>query len=144
VISSNTQNVARRFIQAWTAGRREIVDDLAAEDLVVDYTHFPEPARGPEAFKAVLAETHRYFPDLTLTVDDVVSDGNRAVVRWTYRGTFRDGEMFGVEASGQEVEVAGVSTIDVSGGAVQREQGIVDNLTLMMQIGAMPNGADSP
>ena len=139
--AARTKDVARQFIQAWTAGWRDVVDELAADDLVVFYTHFPDPVRGPDAFKAVLAQTHEFFPDLTLEVDQVVAVDDRAVVHWTYRGTFQEGEMFGVQASGQAVEVAGISTIHVSGGAVQREEGIVDNLSLMMQIGALPDGA---
>lgn len=57
------------------------------------YTHFPEPLDGPEAFKEMLAQTHRYFPDLNIEVDAVVADGNQVVVHWRYRGTFQNGEM---------------------------------------------------
>ena len=46
--------IARQFIQAWNAGQRDVVDDLAAPDLTVAYPHFPEPLEGPDAFKEML------------------------------------------------------------------------------------------
>ena len=44
----------------------------------------------------------------------------------------------GVEASGQSVEVAGMTRYHIADGKIQREQGIVDNFGLMMQLGAVP------
>ena len=136
---SDVTAIARRFIQAWNAGQRQVVDELAAPDLTVSYTHYPEPYHGPEAFKAMLAKTHRYVPDLTMDVHDVIADGTQAVVHWTYRGTFQNGEMFGVSASGQSIEVTGVTIYEIEDGAVQREEGVVDNLALMQQLGMMPD-----
>jgi steroid delta-isomerase-like uncharacterized protein len=136
--SSSVAGVARRFIQAWNAGQRHVVDDLAAPTLTVSYTHFPEVLDGPEAFKEMLAQTHRWFPDLTIDVHEVVPDDNRAVVRWTYQGTFRQGQMFGVAADGQSVEVHGMTRYQVEDGRVQSGWGIVDNLGLMAQLGALP------
>lgn len=136
--NSTAENLARRFMQAWNAGHLQVVDELAADDLTVSYTHFPEPLQGPEPFKEMLSQTHRYFPDLTITIDEVVADGDQAVVHWRYRGTFEQGEMFGVEASGQSVEVAGMTRYHIADGKIQREQGIVDNFGLMMQLGAVP------
>ncbi|NBB86691.1 MAG: DUF4440 domain-containing protein [Bacteroidetes bacterium] len=140
---SDTKEIARRFIQAWNAGHLHIIDELAAPDLTVAYAHYPEPYHGPEAFKAMLSKTHQYFPDLTIDVHDIVADANRAVVRWTYRGTFQEGEMFGVPASGQRVEVPGITIYEMQAGAVRREEGLVDNLALMKQLGLSPGRPDA-
>jgi len=134
--TDDTKSLARQFIQAWNAGQRDIVDDLAAPDLTVAYPHFPEPLEGPEAFKEMLAQTHHFFPDLTIDVDAVVADHTQAVVHWRYRGTFQNEEMFGVEAAGQSIEVSGMTRFQIEDGAVQAERGIVDNLGLMQQLGA--------
>ena len=134
--TTNDEAIARQFIQAWNAGQRSVVDDFAAPDLTVAYPHFPEPLEGPEAFKEMLAQTHHFFPDLTIDVDAVVADENQAVVHWRYRGTFQNGEMFGVAAAGQSIEVSGMTRYRIEDGAVQAERGIVDNLGLMQQLGA--------
>jgi predicted ester cyclase len=75
--SAQTEDIARQFIQAWNAGHLHVVDELAADNLTVSYTHFPEPFHGPEEFKEMLSQTHRYFPDRTIEIDEVVADGDR-------------------------------------------------------------------
>ena len=140
--TENTTTIARQFIQAWNAGRRDIVDDLAAPDLTVAYPHFPEPLEGPKAFKEMLAQTHHFFPDLTIEVEALVAEDDEAVIHWHYRGTFRNGAMFGVEAAGQAVEVTGMTRYRIADGAVTDERGLVDNLGLMTQLGATPTAAD--
>lgn len=137
--SDDSKTIARQFIQAWNAGQRDIVDDLAAPTLTVAYPHFLEPLDGPDAFKEMLAQTHHFFPNLSIEVDAVVADENQAVVHWRYRGTFQNGAMFGVEADGQSVEVTGLTRYRIADGAVQEERGVVDNFGLMMQLGAGPS-----
>lgn len=69
-------------------------------------------------------------------VEDVVADpAGRAMVRWRYRGTFVSGELFGVSASGQPVEVVGMTRYEIDHGLVRTERGLVDNKALMMQLG---------
>jgi steroid delta-isomerase-like uncharacterized protein len=141
--TAEPKTLAHRFIQAWNAGQRDIVDALAAPDLTVTYPHFPEALEGPAAFKEMLAQTHQFFPDLAIEVDAVVADGNQAVVHWRYRGTFQHGEMFGVQASGQSVEVTGLTRYRIMDGAVREARGVVDNFGLMMQLGAAPSPSGS-
>ena len=135
-------DIARQFIQAWNADRRSLVDEWAAPTLTVDYPHFPEPLEGPEAFKEMLARTHRFFPDLTIEVHAVVGEGPPVAVRWTYRGTFREGEMFGVAADGQFVATTGMTMYRIEDGRVQEARGVVDNVGLMAQLGAEPRPAN--
>ena len=139
--AENIKSIARQFIQAWNAEQRDIVDELAAPDLTVVYPHFPEPLEGPAAFKEMLAQTHHFFPDLTIEVDAVLAEGNQAAVHWRYRGTFENGVIFGVEAAGQSIEVTGMTRYRIADGAVQEERGVVDNFGLMMQLGAAPETA---
>jgi len=139
--TTEVEDIARQFIQAWTADRRDVVDEWAASDLTVSYPHFPDVVRGPAAFKEMLAQTHRFFPDLTVEVSDVLVEGTEAAVEWTYRGTFQEGAMFGVEADGQAVEVAGITIYRIEDGQVQSERGIVDNFGLIMQLGAGPGAS---
>jgi len=101
----------------------------------------PEPACKTAQLK--LHKTHHFFPDLAIEVRDIVADAPKAVVRWTYRGTFQNGEMFGVAAAGQSVEVPGMTIYEIEDGTVQREEGMVDNLALMHQLGLSPGRPDA-
>jgi steroid delta-isomerase-like uncharacterized protein len=135
-MAPQSEAVARRFLQAWSAGGEFLVDELAAPDLVVSYTHFAEPLRGAEAFKQTLRQTHEFFPDLEITAEEVIAAADIAVVRWSYAATHLKGELFGVEAAGRRVEVRGITIYRLEGGVVRREEGVVDNLSLMAQLQA--------
>jgi steroid delta-isomerase-like uncharacterized protein len=136
--TTGNRTIARRFIQVWSAGNSARVDELASAELKVFYTHFSEPLLGPEAFKRMLSETYRYFPDLKIDVDAIIVEGDRAVVYWTYRACHRHGELFGVSASGRTVCVSGVTCYRIRNGKVIEERGVVDNFSLMLQLGAVP------
>ena len=92
----DNSTIARRFIQAWSAGGVGIVDELAAPDIVVFYSHFPQPVQGAQNFKAILEQTHSSFPDLRLTVDSLIHADEQVVVCWTYRGTHLSGKVFDI------------------------------------------------
>jgi steroid delta-isomerase-like uncharacterized protein len=128
------REVARRFIGAWNASGRAVVDDLASPDLVVTYPHFEAPIIGRTGFRQMLEETHRFFPDMRIEVDDLVVERDRAVVVWTYEATHREGELFGRPAAGAKVRVSGMTIYTIEDGRVREERGVVDNLSLMAQL----------
>lgn len=139
--ANENKEIALRFLQAWNAGSQVIVDELAAPGLVVSYSTWPEVVRGPEAFKGMLAMTFNSFPDLRIRADEVLAEGDRVALRWTYWGTFQSGELYGVAAAGQEVKVSGITFYRIAAGKVVEERGIVDNFNLMLQVGASPTPA---
>ncbi|HKK27411.1 MAG TPA: ester cyclase [Gemmatimonadota bacterium] len=132
--------IARRFLQVWTPGNLDLLEQLADPDIVVDYAHFGEPVRGVDAFRRTLEESFRDFPDLVTTAHTVVAAGDRAAVEWTYEGTHRDGELFGVEPVGTRVRVRGASFYRIRDGRVVEERGVADILGLMVQLGALGGG----
>jgi steroid delta-isomerase-like uncharacterized protein len=128
-------SLACRFLSAWNVGSEAIVDELAARDLVVSYTHFPQPLRGADAFKDALRQTHQLFPDLRITPEEALAAGEGiVVVRWRYRATHRTGSLFGVEAANTYVEVPGITIYRIRENRIHEESGVVDNLGLMLQL----------
>jgi predicted ester cyclase len=89
---------------------------------------------GVDRFKDILRQTHHSFPDLQITLDRMVAEGERVVVWWTYVGTHQREVLFGVEPSGKRVKVSGITEYRIINGQVIEERGIVDNLGLMMQL----------
>ena len=67
--------VTRRFsAEVWGEGNAALADELIAPDLV-EHTPFPAPTPGLEGHKQVLAMFRAAFPDLKVTVDDVLGRG---------------------------------------------------------------------
>lgn len=131
------KSLIESYMQVWTVGQAHQLKDLAAEDLMVNYSHFPEPYTSRASFQAMLEQTHSMFPDLKLYVDELIEAKEKHTVKWHYEGHFKEGELFGVQADNQAVFVQGISVLQIEDGLVIKEEGMVDNLSLAMQIGAM-------
>jgi steroid delta-isomerase-like uncharacterized protein len=131
------KEIVRRFGGVWNAGHEHIVDELASPDLVVWYPLLPEEVHGPEAFKQVLAQLHASLPDVQVTVEDLIAEGDTAVARWSMRGTSR-GAFAGIPPTGKQVEWTGITTYRVANGKIVEERGEEDALGLLQQLGAIP------
>jgi steroid delta-isomerase-like uncharacterized protein len=130
----NKKAIAEKFLTAWNAGNEDVVDDLAHDDLVVEYGHFPEPVKGVESFKKMLRQTHHYFPDLAVQALVTLSDHNDVMIKWRYSGHFKTGELFGIPAAGQAVSVYGMTHYQFKDGKVVQEMGLIDQDMLEQQI----------
>lgn len=139
---STTENkaIASRFAQVWAAGALQLVDELAAPDIVVSYPFPPEPIRGAEAFKSFLRQFVEALPDVTVVVDDMIAEGEKVAVRWTFRGT-HEGPLLGLPPTGRPVQVSGLTFYRIVGGKVVEETGIGNTLGLMQQLGAVVSPA---
>ena len=94
--------------------------------------------RGLEGLKQIIAGLLRAFPDLHLTIDDMVAEGDKVVarVRWT---STHQGEYRGIAPTGNQVTFTAITIYRIVGGKVVEiwEEG--DMLGLMQQLGAIPS-----
>lgn len=134
--TEENKSIARRFMQAWNAGGEDILDILAAPEITVSYSHFPEPVQGPRQFKEILRQTHTSFPDLQISVQEVIGEQDQVVVFWSYQGTHQHGDVFGIPPTGKSVRVSGITRLRIAEGKVIEESGVVDNFSLMQQLSA--------
>jgi steroid delta-isomerase-like uncharacterized protein len=87
-------------------GRLELISLVVAADYV---GHLPIGDHyGPKGVRIDIAAYRAAVPDLAVSLDDLLADGDRVVRRFTLRGTHR-GAFLGVPASGQEVVVRGIA-----------------------------------
>jgi len=77
------------------------------------------------------------FPDVVLTIEDQIAEGDKVATRFTARGTHR-GELAGVAASGRRVTVAGVTVSRIVNGRVVEDFDVFDQLGMFQTIGKMP------
>jgi predicted ester cyclase len=90
-----------------------------------------------DEFKQFIGQFLGAFPDLGLTVDDVIAAGDKVVTRLTVRGT-HSGDLMGIPASGTEATWTDVNVYRVAGGKIVEEWFCGDYLGMMQQIGAIP------
>ena len=126
--------VARRFIQVWGPENVGLVDELAAPDITVIYPVLREPLRGAAAFKQLLAHFHAACPDVEISADEQIAEGDSVVTRWRVNGTHR-GELLGISPTGRSLAWTGITIHRLVGGRVVEARGEEDALGLMRQIG---------
>lgn len=135
------QAVIRRWWEGINQGNADaIIEEVYAADYVLHDPSQPEPVVGTQGVHEFIASVSGAFPDLHVTIDDLVTEGDRVVQRLTARGTHQ-GEFLGVPASGNAVEIWLMVVSRMAGGKVAEEWQLIDALTLLQQIGAMPVAA---
>ncbi len=134
--SSTAAAVARRWTEELWNGRIDLVDELFAAD-VVDHNPLPGSAAGRDGQRQEVEMFRSAFPDLEVTPEDIIAEGDRAVVRWTATGTHR-AEVLGVAPTGRTVSLHGIDVVRVSDGRIVERWGEFDALGLLAQLDAFP------
>jgi len=97
-------------------------------------TPLPVQATGAQAFKEVFATLHRAFPDLHVTVDDFIEEGDKVVCRNKVTGTHH-GQYMGLAPTGKSVAYNEIFILRFVNGRIAEIWGIVDVLSQMKQLG---------
>jgi len=89
-MSEGNKNVVRRlFEEVWNKGNLQVTDDLFTPNYAHHDSSTPDVGRGPESEKKRATLYRTAFPDLRLTVEDVIAEGETVVARWSCRGTHK-------------------------------------------------------
>jgi predicted ester cyclase len=99
-------------------------DSQLAPDFI-DHGAPPGTPRGPEAAKIAMRRLHSAMPDVWVTLDEVLAEGDRVAVRATWRGTHQ-GSLFGKAPSGRKVTVSGMVFWRVADGKIAERWATVD------------------
>ena len=137
-MSAETKATARRFLEeAFNSGNLDVVDELVAPEFVNHDAALPEPTVGIEAAKASITGYRDAFPDLRLTVEQQLADGELVATRWSARGTHQ-GELMGMAATGKQATVTGITIDRIVDGRFVESWTNWDTLGLMQQLGVIP------
>lgn len=137
-MSAETKAITRRFLdEAFNGGNLGVVDELVAPQFVNHDAALPEPTTGIEAAKASIAGYRDAFPDLRLTIEQQVAEGEYVTTRWTARGTHQ-GDLFGMTATGKQATVTGITIDRIVDGKLVESWTNWDTLGLMQQLGVVP------
>jgi len=137
---STEQNKAlsRQLIEeVFNQGNTSLVDELFAPDFVEHEELPPGVPPGREAVKVLPTMFRSAFPDFKVTIDDMIAEGDKVVVRSTWTGT-QKGEFMGIPSTGKSVSFGVVDTIRIAGGKFVEHWGLMDNMSIMQQLGVVP------
>jgi len=129
----------KRFHEAANTGDFDLlartIDELVAPDAVIR-TPLPIDSTGADALKQIWAMLLRIYPDIHLTVEDLIGEGDKVVGRTTVTGTHQ-GEFMSVAATGNSVTYNEMFMFRFADGRVVETWGVVDVYAQMKQIGVV-------
>ena len=134
--ADNKEMASRIAEEAWGEGNLEVIDEYLADDFVSHNPALPEDVHGPEGYKETIRMFRSAFPDLSLTIEDRIADGNEVVLRLSQSGTHK-GVLMGIEPTGQRVETTGIVIGRVENGKAAEEWAYLDRLGMMQQLGVV-------
>ena len=134
-IEANKALIRRLHEEAEGRGELEIVDAIYAPTFI-DARH-PERGSGPESVKQHIRQLRGRFPDLDVTVEDLIAEGDRVVARVTSRGTHR-GSFAGVAATGRQITWRGIVIRRLQDGQVVEQWSKFDLFGLLRQLDPLP------
>jgi steroid delta-isomerase-like uncharacterized protein len=129
--------LARQFVEeVYNQGRVDRVDDLVSPEFV---RHgIGGTMRGRQIIKDRVTAVRAAFPDFHISIEDVLADGDKVVLRQVHTGTHL-GEFAGVAPTGLKMETTEISILRFTDGRIAEGWVNVDQLTMLRQIGALPS-----
>ena len=133
---SEHEAVIRRYVEeGYNQKDPAAFAETMAEDVVVyGLLGRDEPVEGLDAYGEYAAELVGGFPDAHGEIRDVVVDGDRVTARWTITGT-HEGEVFGMEPTGEHIEVEGIALFRIEDGRIAEKRYRQDDLGMLEQLG---------
>jgi steroid delta-isomerase-like uncharacterized protein len=129
--------VARGYIeQVWNEHRPDLVEKYMSED----FLHHDDPLVSDRAsVKNFIATTLEAFPDLKISIEQEIAEGDLVVQRQTVNGTQTGAlELLGLPATGKPVSFKSVYVFRVAGGKIAELWGVTDAMSMMQQLGVIP------
>ena len=126
----------RRLMDAMNTGDAELISQMVDEVFDPDVKqHSPFEATGTQALKeGVVARLYRAFPDLHITLEDLIEEGDKVVEKDLVTGT-PQGEFNGLPPTGRSVSYHEIFIMRFANGRIAEIWGVVDIFSQMKQLG---------
>ena len=138
-MSEQNKALARRAIEeVWNEGKLAVIDELTASNATYYDPNVPGGKfTGPEGVKQFVQIYRGAFPDVRLTINDQIADGDKVVTRWTATGTHK-GQLMGIAPTNKHATVTGVDIGLFQNGKVVEAWANYDMFGMLQQLGVVP------
>jgi steroid delta-isomerase-like uncharacterized protein len=133
----NSALIRRWFEEVWNNGRMAAIDEMASPDVIGHGQAQHDTVIGREQFRTFAADFRSAFPDIKVTIDYIIEQGDKVVARWTATMTHK-GDFLGFAPTGKRATITGTSIQRISNGKIVEGWDNWDQLGLLVQIGAVP------
>ncbi len=133
--------IVRRYYEELNKGNLDVADEVFAPNYIHREASGEIVFQGLEEDKRRSARNRTVLPDVQWTVEDMVAEGDKVVVRLTFRGTHR-GELRGIAPTGKELALTGIVIFRLAGGKIEQRWGSYDSAKFWQQLGVSPPPAE--
>lgn len=135
VASQGNKELLRLFYnEVFVQWNLAVVDEMVAPQFR-SHDWPDDHASGPQGFRDFYGWLRSAFPDLRYTVEEIVAEGDRVVVRWRQIGTHK-GDFLGVPGTGRPMSMRGIAIYRVADGKLMERWVVVDLHGLLEQLRA--------
>jgi len=127
--------VRRFYEEVWNKGNLDAADTIFADDYVRHDLRQGNPLPGPAGQRKIAADFRAAFPDLHMTIDVIVAEGDMIAARWTTEGT-NTGQWGNIPPTGKRAKFSGVNIFRIANGRVVEIWNHRDDLGVMQQLDA--------
>jgi steroid delta-isomerase-like uncharacterized protein len=129
----------RHIFEEWNKGKATgmAAIERAVATNYVFHRGTGEDVHGPKDFKQYMSGLYSSFPDNQMIPDDIIVEGDKAVVRFTFTGTHK-GEFMGIPPTNKKVTGSIIEMHRFDGGKLVETWQRFDSLGLMQQLGVLP------
>lgn len=136
-MSEANKRIPRRvFEEVITQHKLELVYELFAPEYTFYDPLVDDLIRGPDGFKDLIAMYLKAVPDVHVTVDAQLAEGDMVATRWTVRGT-HTGDLLGIPPTGKKYVLPGVLISRIKNRKIVQDWEYRDDLGLLRQLGAV-------
>ena len=136
-MSEENKAVLRRwFDEVWNNARADVIEELFDENGIAHglSDDSSNPIRGPRDYRPFYEAFRQGFPNLKVTIEDMVAEGDKVAARCSVRGT-HEGDFLGREATQSPVEITGITIVRIDNGKIVEAWNNFDFMTLYKQVG---------
>jgi hypothetical protein len=137
-MSEHNKAIVRRLVEElWNKGNLSVADELFAPNYEHHDASTLDFGRGPESEKKRATLYRTAFPDVRLTIEDIIAEGEIVMARWSCRGTHK-GDLSGIAPTGKQITISGVTIARLANSKMAEGWVNWDALGLMQQLGVVP------
>jgi predicted ester cyclase len=116
----------------WNQQKPEVIDEIFAPTVL-----FNGRPVARDVLKQMVAGRRATFPDIRVTVEDQVAEGDKVSTRRTWEATHQ-GPYRGVAATGKRVTWSQISIVRFENGKVVEDWATADEVSILQQLGQLP------
>jgi predicted ester cyclase len=132
----NKALIPRFYEEVFNQRNLAALDDFYVPDHI-DRTLPPGLPVGPEGTRQAISVMLSGFPDLHITIGDMIAEGDKVVTRFTTHGT-QQGVLGGIPPTGRQVAVSTIEITRIADGKIAEDWGLDDRLGMLQQLGLAP------